>query len=426
MLPGMAVLVVVHVVLRDTLWNTEEGVYALTARLLLHGHRLYRQVAAAQPPVVYLVGAAILWIHDSLEWLRFVVALGQLAAGVIAAQLVWRITHSAVASVVTAPVMMLAPWAVQEHGMLTPELICLPVLLAAISLCRDRRGAPATGLLCALLVFIKVPYLLPAVVIVCLSAARRRTATWALGAVVVGLIGCVALGGGAFFTDVLTAQSQSGYHSLGEIKGWWLQAAWNLVGPFIGCLFAIGLRARSVDPGRLLVLLCTAAAMIVTILSTLKQGTGLNVLVPVEAVLVPAAVCGFALALQAAKCARRQLAVAAGVTIVAGFTLAQGASLLADPGDPQPFVRAGSSNVGWAVWLTRPQLAAAVAAARHCPTGSVYAGEPSIAFVAKQQVPADQPDGFIINTKALRSVAARVRAAHPVCTGSAGPTSPSN
>jgi hypothetical protein len=181
MLLGMAVLVVVHVVLRDTLWNTEEGVYALTARLLLHGHRLYRQVAAAQPPVVYLVGAAILWIHDSLEWLRFVVALGQLTAGVIAAQLVWRITRSAIASVVTVAVMMLAPWAVQEHGMLTPELLSLPVLLAAISLCRDRRAVPATGLLCALLVFIKVPYLLPAVVIVCLSAAPRRAAIWALG-----------------------------------------------------------------------------------------------------------------------------------------------------------------------------------------------------------------------------------------------------
>jgi hypothetical protein len=243
----------------------------------------------------------------------------------------------------------------------------------------------------------------------------------------VGLIGCVALGGTAFFTDVLTAQSQSGYHSLGEIKGWWLQAAWNLVGPFIGCLLAIGLRDHSTDAGRLRVLLWAAAAMIVTILSTLKQGTGLNVLVPVEAVLVPAAVCGFALALQAASSARRQLAATAAVTIaVAGFTLAQAASLLADPSDPQPFLRAGSSHVGWAVWLTRPQLAAAVAAARRCPPGSVYTGEPSIAFAANRQVPADQPDGFIINTKALRSIAARVHAAHPVCTGSDGPTSPSN
>jgi hypothetical protein len=85
--------------------------------------------------------------------------------------------------------------------------------------------------------------------------------------------------------------------------------------------------------------------------------------------LVSAVVCGFALALQAASSARCQRGRKPPL-VVAGFTLAQGASLLADPSDPQPFLRAGSSNVGWAVSLIRPQLAPAVAAARRCPPGS--------------------------------------------------------
>lgn len=412
---------VVHVVLRDTLWNTEEGIYALTARLLLQGHPLYRDVAAAQPPPVYLVGAAILWLHDSLEWLRFAVALLQLAAGVIAAGLVWRITRSAFAALLTAPAILLAPWAVQEHGMLTPELVSLPVLLGAVTLCRDRRAAPATGVCCALLPLIKVPYLLPAAVIVCVSVAPRRTAVWALATLVVGLLGCLALGGSAFLTDVFVAQSQSGYHSLSEVKGWWLQGAWNLAGPLLGCLLALWLRRQSADPGRLLALLSTAAAMIVTGLSTLKQGTGLNVLVPVEAVLVAGAVCGAVLAWREAAGRGRRVTVAAAAVVAATlFTLAQSASLLIDPTDPRPFDRAGSSTVGWGVLLTRPQLETTVAAAQACPRGSFYVGEPFIAFIANRSVPADQPDGFIIATRALRSTAARVHAAHPNCAGLTG------
>ena len=77
-------------VLRDTFWNTEEGVYALTARLLDSSHALYRDVAAAQPPLTYLVGAGLLAIHDSLEWLRLTVACLQLGAGLLAGQVVWR------------------------------------------------------------------------------------------------------------------------------------------------------------------------------------------------------------------------------------------------------------------------------------------------------------------------------------------------
>jgi hypothetical protein len=62
---GLVALVVAHIVLADTYWNSEEGIYALSARLLLAGHPLYRETVAGQPPGTFLEGAALLAIHGA-------------------------------------------------------------------------------------------------------------------------------------------------------------------------------------------------------------------------------------------------------------------------------------------------------------------------------------------------------------------------
>jgi hypothetical protein len=154
---GAAAVVVVHLALAGTFWNSEEGVYALSARLFLHGHALYDETAAAQPPGVYVVGAGLLAIHDVVEWLRLGVGLLQLGAGLLAAQIVWRTTGSVLASVVTPAAIILTPWAVHEHGSLTPELVSLPVLLGAIVATQRPRTLVLGGVLCGLLPLIKLP-----------------------------------------------------------------------------------------------------------------------------------------------------------------------------------------------------------------------------------------------------------------------------
>src|SRR5947208_14317225 len=94
LLLGLGVLVVLHAWRGDAYWDYSEGVYALTSRLLLRGHDVYGHVVAAQPPGQFLFGAAALWIHDSLGFLRLAVGAVLLAAGGLGAVAVWRLTGS--------------------------------------------------------------------------------------------------------------------------------------------------------------------------------------------------------------------------------------------------------------------------------------------------------------------------------------------
>jgi hypothetical protein len=414
LLGGLA-LIAVHLALLGSYWNSEEGIYALTARLLLSGHELYRQTVSAQPPGTYLVGAGLLAIHDSLEWLRVAVAGLQLTAGLLAGQIVWRTTGSAAASVATPAIMLLTPWAVHEHGTLTPELVSLPFLLGALLTCRRRRTVVVAGSLCGCLPLVKLPYALPALVIILSSDDVRRASRWAVGAFAAGLVATILLGGDALWKETVIAQTQSGTHSLQAVKGWWLQAAWNLSGLVLCCLLALRFRERANDWGQLRAVLNASVALSITLLSVVKNGTSLNVTVPIEAVLVPGAVSGLVLAWRAAH-AEGARQWAAGLAVAALiFTFAQSASLIISPTDPNPFLRVGSSHVGWSVILTGPQFRSAVTAARACAGASVYGGPPLIAFAAGRRVPDDQPDAFITTTPVLRAVLKRMQDARTIC-----------
>ncbi|MEA2468645.1 MAG: hypothetical protein QOJ57_2771, partial [Thermoleophilaceae bacterium] len=65
-------------------WAPSEGVYALSARLVTDGADLYGGLVASQPPWVYLFGALVLAVHDSLDFLRAACGLLTVAAGVLA------------------------------------------------------------------------------------------------------------------------------------------------------------------------------------------------------------------------------------------------------------------------------------------------------------------------------------------------------
>src|SRR3979490_2617931 len=83
LLGAIAVLVALRTWQGDAYWSYSDGVYALTARLVLHGHDLYREVAAAQPPPVFYAGALLLAVHDSLDALRVGLSAADLAPGAL-------------------------------------------------------------------------------------------------------------------------------------------------------------------------------------------------------------------------------------------------------------------------------------------------------------------------------------------------------
>jgi hypothetical protein len=410
LLAGLGTLVGIHLALRDTYWDYSEGVYAYSAHLMLHGRALYTSLVGAQPPGVFLAGVALLAIHESLEWLRFGVALLQLGAGLIAGQMVLRISGSRLAAALTPAAVLLTPWAVHEHGALTPELVALPLLLGAALFCVQARGAVAAGVLCGLLPLVKFPFVIPAVALVALSADTRRTARFALATLAAGLALTTLLAGDAFWRDAVLAQTQVGIRSLGMLKGFWAQAGWNVLGLLVVAAVAVRHRTLTRDPRMLRIAIGLALAMIVTFLTNFKEGTGLNIAVPVEAALVPLAASGTVFALRAGS---RRLTVACACALL--FTLAQSISLMASPHHSLPFLRAGSKPA-WAVLLTGPRLRSAVAAARACPPGVPYSGPPLIAFAAGRPMPGGQADRFIITRAAtLSSFRDRLAAVSRLC-----------
>ncbi len=408
---GAAVLVAVHLALRDTYWDYSEGVYALSAHMMLHGSALYSSIVGAQPPGVFVTGVLLLAIHNSLEWLRFGVACLQLGAGLIAAQMVLRISGNRLASILTPAAMLLTPWAVHEHGTLTPELAVLPVLMGAALLSTEQRYAPLAGVLCGLLPMFKLPFAIPALVLVALSTDVGRVSRWALGTLVLALAITTLLVGESFWRDTLVAQLQTGQRSLGLLKGFWAQAGWNVVGLIATAVLTIPYRRLSNDPAMLRTTLGLAVAMIVTFLTNFKAGTGLNITVPVEAALVPLAASGTVFAFRAARAPWLPVLCVCALL----FTLAQSVSLIVAPKHSEPFLRV-FSRPAWAILMTGSQFLATVAQAKRCPPGVPYSGPPLIAFAAGRPMPAGQPDQFI-TTRAttLASVHARLDAVTRVC-----------
>jgi len=417
LLLGAAALLAVHFLLLHTYWDYSEGVYALTAREMLHGGDLYGRIVGAQPPGVFVTGVALLAIHESVEWLRFGVACLQLGAGLIAARIVYRVTANRIATALTPAAILLTPWAVHEHGALTPELVALPVMLGAALLTADRRRAGWAGALCGLLVLIKFPLAIPAAVLVVMSQDRRRAAAAAVAVAAAGLVAAWIAGGSGFWRDAVIAQLHTGSRALGGLAGYWAQMGWNVVGLVVCAACAVALRARARDSRLLTITIALAAANLVTFLTNFKEGTGLNITVPVEASLVPLAACGTVFAFRAARDPARPapgwLPIACAVALV--FTLAQTLSLIVHPEKPVPFLRAFSAPA-WGITYTATQYDAVLRAARACPPGEAYGGPPLVALDAGRNPPAGQPDQFLpLHSSTLAAVAAEIGEVARVC-----------
>lgn len=392
-------------------WGPSEGVYALTSRLLLDGGDLYGGLVASQPPWTYVFGAGVLAIHDSLDALRLACGLLQVITALLAAEAVWRLTAHRLAAIGAAALVVVTPWATHQHGLLLPEQLGAPLLLGAALMASRPATARWAGLLAAIAVFAKLPFLLPAALLIAASPARGVAARWCAGALAIQAVGFTILFGAGFWRQIVQAQAQAGYGLELQI-GSWLQAGWNLLALVVFAAIALWLRGHSREQALTLTLAAGAAGLLATTLTIVKPGTGLNVIVPSEPLLVTLAVAGIVWSL------RTPLRVRAAVAAVAlgALMLAQSASLLVEPDDPRPFHRPLSSSAGWKVSHNRAEVKLLVEAAERCPSGAAYAGPPLAAFIARRRPPAGQPDYFIVSRAATHAdVLARVRADLPRC-----------
>ncbi|HEV7805684.1 MAG TPA: hypothetical protein VGO80_07700 [Solirubrobacteraceae bacterium] len=297
---------------------------------------------------------------------------------------------------------MLTPWAVHQHGLLLPEQLGSPLLLGAALLASRPGGARWAGVLAAVAVFAKLPFLLPAVALLAASPARASAARWTAGALAAQAVLFTAIFGTGFWAQIVQAQQQAG-HGLELQIGAWVQAGWNLAPLLVLAAVALWLRDDARDSALLATLAAAAAGVLVATSTIVKPGTGLNVLVPSEPLLATLAVAGVVWA------SRTPLRVRAGLASAAlcALLLAQSASLLVDPENPRPFHRPRSSSPGWQVGATRAQMRRLVAAAERCPPGAIYDGPPLVAFIAHRHVPGDQPDAFIVTRAPMHAAVLR-------------------
>lgn len=398
---------------RNGYWDFSDGVYALSARELLHGLMPYRDFAAAQPPPVYLLGALLLAVHDGLTWLRAALGAVDLVTAGLVGVCVWRLTGRRSLTVVAVLMAPLLPISLHEHAQLTPETFAAPLVLAGAICCAREGSGTAGGALLAFAAACKLAFVLPALA-VALVCRQRRRATVALlvtGAILAGL--SLAVFGVGVGRDAVQAQLQVGRASLHHAGGLLAQAAWNEFPLLLAAAVAVGLSGvgelRGEDRELARSLAAAALAGLVLALTVFKRGSYINVLVVAEPELLVLAVCG-------AFWAWRRWARSRGaVVLVAALLAAQSVSLLTSPGDPWAAKRPGAqSGLAWSA--SPAAISRAVAAARRCPPTEAYSGTPYVAFLAGRRMPGSQPDLFLLeNAPAARSFAARAALDTPRC-----------
>ncbi|HTX33102.1 MAG TPA: hypothetical protein VMD09_17105 [Solirubrobacteraceae bacterium] len=418
---GLALLVLLSVVefvllalwQRNGYWDFSDGAYAQSAREFVHGLVPYRDFAAAQPPPVYLVGALLLSLHDGLASLRAGMALFDLITAALVGAAVWRLSGLrwlAVASAAAAP---LLPVSLHEHALLMPETLAAPLLLGGAILGARRESAFAAGLLLALAAWCKLAFVIPALAIALVAISRRRT----LLSLVVAGAGLAALSLGLFgagvWREAVHAQLQVGSASLHHVGGLLAQAIWSELVLLIGAAAALWLgfsgRAPVADRALMRTLVAAAGAALILVLTVFKRGSYINVLVIAEPPLLALAACGAAWVFPRGMAWR--LAVL-GLTTLLGL---ESLSLLISPGDPWAAKRPGAqSGLAWSAGPA--SVDRAVSAARRCPAGVAYSGDPYYAFLAGRRMPGQQPDLFILaNAPVDGAFAARAARDRPRC-----------
>lgn len=383
-------------------WEYSDGVYSLSARYVLDGRSLYSDFAAAQPPSLFYVGAAVLAIDDSATAIRVAMAACRAVVSLLVLIAVLRLTGRRDAALLAALASLLTPWAVREHAQLLPETLAAPLIMGAALAAGRRTTAVLGGVLAAIAASFKLALVLPALAIVLFGRHVRAALTGfaATGAALAAAF--VALFGEALWTNVVHAQTQAGYASLQYIAGLWAQAGWNVLALLVLAALAWPARARLRDPDLARSLLAAAIGSLLLLATLPKSGSYLTAMVVIEPPLVCLAACGGVAALsgwtpRVAGARGRAL-----VALAAALVAAQVVSLLAAPDDPGLFTRPLAAS-GPARTLSDGEVGAAARAIADCPPGSTYAGPPYLAFVAGRDSAGRQPDQFIIHAAPVLS-----------------------
>jgi hypothetical protein len=386
--------------------NYAEGVYLSSSRLILDGAVPYRDFVAAHPPLLFYSGAALLSAWDSIDGVRALLTLAPLVTGGLVATAVLRLTGSSPGSVLAGLAAILAPWSLHEHALLMPETFGAPLIMGAALLAARARTAVWAGLVAAVAVGFKWPFLLCGLALLTVTPARGRYLVGLAGGFAAGvLLSFLLFGAGRLYDDLVVAQQQVGWYSVHQVGAYAVQGAWNLLPLLVPAGFGLAFRDQARDPVLLRTLTAAALAALVLVGTIAKTGTYLNTIVLLEPPLVALAAAGAVWVIRAARPRWGFAAVAAALAL----TTVQVVSFVVAPDDPRWFLRPFSARGH--VWTSADTAGLAVAAARRCPAGVAYSGQPFIAFVARRRMPGEEPDQFLMAKSPVASRAATKAAA---------------
>jgi hypothetical protein len=378
---------------RNGYWDYSDGVYAQSAREFLHGLVPYRDFAAAQPPLVYLVGALLLAIHDGLAAVRAGMAVADLATAGLVAMCVWRLTGLRVAAAAAGLLSPLLPITLHEHAQLMPETLAAPLLLGGALLCARVGRAALGGVMLALAAACKLAFVVPALGIALVCRQRRQAAGGFILAGLAFAIVSLAVFGTGVWREAVRAQLQVGHASLHYAGGLIAQGAWSelpLVLPAAAATWLVWTgREHPLEPELMRTLLAAAVAGLALTLTVFKRGSYINVLVVAEPPLLALAVAG------TVWWVRRSRAGATLMALLGLLLVAQIASLLVRPANP-PIAKRPGAQSGLAYTAGPGTVDRIVAEARRCPRRLAYSADPYYAFLADRRMPGRQPDLFML------------------------------
>ncbi len=396
-----------------TYWLYSEGVYLVTARAVTDGATLYSDVAAAQPPPLFYLGAALVEVSDSVLWVRGALATVSLATAALVAVAVSRLTGDRAAAGVAGIASLLLPWTLREHATLTPEPLAAPLLLGAALLAARTRLAPVAAGLGLAAASLKLAFLLPVAAVGAFAAARVR---YFATAVVLGLAAAgasLAVWGRPLIDNLIVAQRETGFQ-FDILPGHYAQAIWNLAPLVLLAGLALTARDRARDPALLRTLAALAGGSLLLVVTFVKKGTYINLIALIEPVLVPLAAAGVVWVLAGARPVRWRRLVPVATWASVGFVALQSLGVLIAPGNPLVFGNPFLDAPGRV--LSSDGVDLAIARARACPPGVFHSGEPFFAFVADRPLPAGQPDLFIVREAPVHAeLREEVSRARPRC-----------
>jgi hypothetical protein len=388
--------------------NYAEGVYLYSSRLILEGATPYRDFVAAHPPLLFYSGAAVLALWDSIDAIRVALSCVSGLTGGLVAVTVWRLTGGWPGAVLGGLAAIVAPWSLHEHALLMPETFGAPLLMGAALLAARARTAAWAGLLAAVAVGFKWPFLLCGLALLIATPARGRFLLGLGGGVALGVALTFALlGSDRTYDDLVSAQQQVGWYGLHEVAAYAVQGSWTLLPLIVPAAFGAALGRAAREPALFKSITALGLAALVLVCTIVKTGTYLNTIVLAEPPLVALGAAGVVWLVRRPR-PRWRLAV---VAVAAALGVAQSASFGAKPDNPGLFLRPFSARGH--TWTSADDVDRAVSAARACPPDTAFSGPPYVAFLARRRMPADEPDQFLL---------ARARVAEPAAAEAAADT----